>query len=126
MSTFFQPKKEAFLVSNSDDFRDVAMKAASIAWDAAESGNQVIVCMMHTPTPEQLADLTTEAVRSGAPVALLGGHLGLMMALSREFSSRNIACFEAMSERISEETVQEDGSTIKTSKFVYGGLRPLA
>jgi hypothetical protein len=84
------------------------------------------VCMMHTPTREQLGDLTTEAVRSGRPAAILGGHLGLMMALVRELSSRGIQCFEARSERVSEEAVQPDGSVVKTSKFVYGGLRPLA
>ena len=122
---FFQPPKGAFLISNSDNFRDVTMKASSIGWDAAESEKQVIVCMMHTPTKAQIADLTDEAIKSGRPVAILGGHLGLMMALVRELTSRNIRCFEARSERVSEETIQADGSVLKTSKFVYGGLRPL-
>ena len=123
---FFQPPKGAFLISNSDNFQDVDLKAITIAREALESGKQVFVCMMHTPTRQQLADLTTEAVRAGAPVALLGGHLGLMTALIRRLSSYNIACFEAKSERVSEEVIQPDGSVVKTSKFVYGGLRPLA
>ena len=122
---FFQPPREAFLIRNSDGFRDISLRAASIGWDAAESEKQVIVCMMHTPTAAQLADLTTEAVKSGRPAAILGGHLGLMMSLVRELSSRNIQCFEAKSERVSEEVIQPDGSVLKTSKFVYGGLRPL-
>ena len=123
---FFQPPQEAFLIRNEDTFQDVDMKAITIAREALESGKQVFVCMMHTPTRQQLADLTTEAVKSGHPVAILGGHLGLMMALVRELTSRNIRCFEARSERISEETVKPDGSVVKTSKFVYAGLRPLA
>ena len=125
-SIFFQPSREALTIHNEDTFQDVDMKAITIAREALESGKQVFVCMMHTPTREQLTDLATEAVRAGAPVALLGGHLGLMTALIRRLSSYNIACFEAKSERVSEEVIQPDGSIVKTSKFVYAGLRPLA
>lgn len=122
---FFQPNGQAFLIANKDSFQDIDLKAITIAREALESNKQVFVLMMHTPSPEQVADLTTEAVRAGAPVALLGGHLGLMTALIRRLSSYNIACFEAKSERVSVETVQPDGSVVKTSKFVYGGLRSL-
>ena len=125
-SIFFQPSRKTLTIPNEDTFQDVDLKAITIAREALESGKQVFVCMMHTPTREQLADLTTEAVRAGAPVALLGGHLGLMTALIRRMTSYNIACFEAKSERVSVETVEPDGSVVKTSKFVYGGLRPLA
>lgn len=125
MTEFFQPTKENLLISNKDNQQDVRLKASHIAWQAATSGKNVLVCMMHEPTEQQLDDLTDEAMRKESQVALLGGHLGLMIALKEELSYYGVICFEAKSEKQSVELIQADGSVLKTSRFVYGGLRNL-
>ena len=122
---FFQPPSSSLLIKNEDEFADIICRAKEIVTDCIESENHVLVLMSHDPTKEQIVDLATQAIKSGAPVALLGGHLGLMISLCRELSSRGINCFEAKSEKQSVEVIQPDGSTVKTSRFVYGGLRPL-
>ena len=126
MSSFYQAPRGDLLVPNSATVSDLAAKAQKILEEALASKESVIVVMMHPPAPEQIRDLQEQAELSGCRSVLLGGHLGLMLRVNKKATSLGLNTFEAKSERVSEETVQEDGSVVKTSKFVYAGLRRLA
>lgn len=122
---FYQTPKADLMVSNSATVSDLAAKSQKILEEALASREDVIIIMMHPPAPEQIRDLQEQADLSGCRSVLLGGHLGLMLRVNKKATSLGLNTFEAKSERVSEETVQEDGSVVKTSKFVYAGLRGL-
>jgi hypothetical protein len=114
------------MVPNSATRDDLKEKAEKILKEAMTSKEDVIILMMHPPSGDQISDLQEQAELSGSRSVLLGGHLGLMLQLNKAAVKLGLNTFEAKSERVSEETIQEDGSVVKTSKFVYAGLRPLA
>ena len=126
MSSFYQAPKGDLLVPNSATRDDLVAKATKILKEAITSKKDVIILMVHPPSGDQISDLQEQVNLTGCRSVLLGGHLGLMLQLNKAAVALGLNTFEAKSERVSEETIQKDGSVLKTSKFVYGGLRPLA
>lgn len=99
-------------------------QAADIrGWATSVNGNVSI--MMHQPTPVQEADVVQLSEKSGKKVALIGGQFGLMHNVLNQLQANNFLVVEAITDRVSEEQVQPDGSTKKVSIFKYLGLRVL-
>ena len=68
---------------------------------------------------QALADLAVEA---GVEAAMIGGAPFLMAPLHAALEQKGLRPLYAFSERVSEEVVQEDGSTRKVNKFVHLGF----
>jgi len=85
----------------------------------------VINCTMHTPSQEQLEDLYLAATKSGKVAVLVGGQLGLMTEVITLLNKKNFLVVEAITDRVSKEVVQDDGTVRKVSVFKHEGLRQL-
>lgn len=85
----------------------------------------VINCTMHTPSQEQLEDLFLAANKSGKVAVLVGGQLGLMTQVISTLNERNFHVVEAITDRVSKEIVNDDGTVKKVSVFKHEGLREL-
>ena len=109
------------MVPTTDTKSDLEERATAIAAQCVNSRCNVCVVMMHTPTTEQLTDLQKLATR----VALVGGQLGLMLQVVPALKKAGFLVVEAITERVSVEEVQADGSVIKKSIFKHEGLRTL-
>lgn len=68
-----------------------------------------------------IAKMVSEVAESGAAV-MIGGAPFFMSALERELKSAGFTPVYAFSERISVDVVQQDGTVVKTSKFVHKGF----
>lgn len=86
---------------------------------------QIVNCTMHTPSKEQLEDLNLAATKSGKVAVLVGGQLGLMTQIISILNANDFAVFEAITDRVSKEVVQLDGTVKKVSIFKHEGLRQL-
>lgn len=86
---------------------------------------QIINCTMHTPSQEQLEDLYLAANKSGKVAVLVGGQLGLMTQVISTLNERNFLVVEAITDRVSKEVVNDDGTVKKVSVFKHEGLRQL-
>jgi hypothetical protein len=86
---------------------------------------QVINCTMHTPSAEQLEDLNAAAVKSGKVAVMVGGQLGLMTQIIALLNANDFFVAEAITDRVSKEVVNDDGTVQKISIFKHMGLRQL-
>ncbi|WP_274585843.1 hypothetical protein V9W64_10710 [Neisseria leonii] len=66
--------------------------------------------------------LAQTAAEEGAEAAMIGGAPYLMSALENALKSRGIKPLYAFSERVSAETVQPDGTVLKTNVFRHVGF----
>ena len=121
----FQVDPALLNVAVSDEVCDLEQRANEIVNAAKSSGQDVCIIMFHKATEPQLSDLVDLASNLGDKVFLLGGHLGLMTRVISVLTEQGLKAVEARSERISVETINDDGSVTKTSVFQYGGLRAL-
>lgn len=121
----FQVDSGLLNVANSDEVCDLEQRARAIVKAALRSEEKVCIIMFHKATEPQLSDLNDLASNLNNKVFLLAGHLGLMTRVLGELTEQGLKAVEARSERISVETINDDGSVTKTSVFQYGGLRAL-
>ncbi len=121
MSSFHQTNKWDLMVPTTDTVEDLKERAAAIVAQCVRSQEPVCVVMVHTPSTEQLADLQKLATR----VALVGGQLGLMLQVVPALKKAGFKVVEAITDRVSVEETQPDGTVIKKSIFKHEGLRTL-
>ena len=86
---------------------------------------KVINCTMHKPSAEQLEDLDLAAANTGKVAVLVGGQLGLMTQVVKLLNQKDFLVVEAITDRVSKEVVQQDGTVQKISVFKHEGLRQL-
>ena len=98
---------------------DIIAQAQTIASAIVEAGDDINVCMMHTPLPEQLADLE----KISAPVVLVGGQMMLMHHLIPILLKEGYNVVEAVTKRVAVETTLPDGSVTKRSIFKHERMR---
>ena len=125
MSSFHQTNKWDLMVPTTDTTQDLKERAAAIVTQCVRSQEPVCVVMMHTPSTEQLTDLHNLATKLATRVALVGGQLGLMLQVVPALKKAGFKVVEAITDRVSIEEVQADGSVIKKSIFKHEGLRTL-
>ena len=112
-------------VSNEQEFSHLRGQAMDIAgWACAMNTN--VVVMQHDATEEQITDIEALSAAEGKFVALVGGHFTLMLHTREQLHRQGFVVVEAKTKHVSEEVIQPDGSTKKTSIFKYEGLRILA
>jgi hypothetical protein len=115
----FQVDSKFLNVETTAERDDIVAQAETIASAIVEAGTEVNVCMMHTPLPEQLADLE----KVGAPVVLVGGQMMLMYHLIPLLLKKGYIVVEAVTQRVAVETALPDGSVVKKSVFKYERMR---
>lgn len=86
---------------------------------------RVINCTMHKLSAEQLEDLYLAANKSGKVTVMVGGQLGLMTQVIKVLNEKDFHVVEAITDRVSKEVVNHDGTVSKTSIFKHMGLRQL-
>lgn len=70
---------------------------------------------------DTIAKMVSEVAESGAAV-MIGGAPFFMSSLEAALKSAGFTPIYAFSERISVDVVQQDGTVVKTSKFVHKGF----
>lgn len=127
--SFHQTDKSDLIVPTNFNLTHLEERAASIVEACVSSSERVCIVMMHTPNIEQIKDLEDclhGPNKSGWDrVALVGGHLGLMLQVVPALKEAGFLVVEAKTERLSIEEVQEDGTVLKKSIFKHMGLRRL-
>lgn len=119
-----QISKSLLIVKPGQNMNMLRGQAADIrGWALSVDGNVSI--MMHQPTPAQEADIEELSKKSGQRVALIGGQFGLMCNVLNQLQANSFIVVEAITDRVSEDQVQSDGTTKKISIFKYLGLRIL-
>lgn len=98
---------------------DISAQADTIVEAIVEAGDDINVCMMHTPQQAQLSDLE----KVGAPVVLIGGQMMLMHCLIPRLERRGYTVVEAVTARVVEETTMPDGSVKSHRVFKYERMR---
>lgn len=127
--SFHQTNNWDLLVATTATNEDLKVQAQHIVEACVRSQERVCVVMMHTPSAQQLADLQ-ECLhgpnKSGwNKVALVGGHLGLFLQVVPRLKEAGFLVVEAVTDRISIEETQPDGTVQKKSVFKHEGLRTL-
>jgi len=127
--SFHQTNKWDLMVPTTDTKKDLEERAATIVAGCVSSEERVCIVMMHTPSTEQLKDLQEclhSPNKSGwDKVALIGGQLGLMLQVVPRLKEEGFLVVEAITDRISIEEIQPDGTVQKKSVFKHEGLRTL-
>jgi hypothetical protein len=118
-----QVSKEMLIVKPGQNMNMLRGQAMDIrGWALSTEGS--VSVMMHTPSEAQEADVVQLENKSGKKIALIGGQFGLMHNVLNQLQDKFLVV-EAISDRVSEEQIQPDGSTKKVSVFKYLGLRVL-
>ena len=129
MSSFHQTNKWDLMVPVTDNLTDLEERASTIVEACVSSSERVCVIMMHTPSDAQLKDLNDclhGPNKAGwDKVALVGGHLGLFLQVVPRLKEQGYLVVEAITDRVSVEETQPDGTVIKKSIFKHEGLRAL-
>lgn len=128
MSSVDSVPRELLMVRKDQTLQDLHNQAQQILGHCISyknDGSAVINCTMHTPSFEQLEDLQAAALTTGKVAVLVGGQLGLMTQIIPLLNEEGFYVAEAITDRISKEIVQEDGTTKKVSYFNHQGLRQL-
>ena len=127
--SFHQTNNWDLMVATTATKSDLEKQADSIVEACVESNERVCIVMVHTPSDAQLKDLNDclhGPNKSGwNRVALVGGHLGLMLQVVPRLKEQGYLVVEAITDRVSIEEVQADGSVLKKSIFRHEGLRTL-
>ena len=128
-SSFHQTNKWDLMVPTTDRLPDLMERASTIVEGCVKSEERICIVMMHTPSDVQLSDLRDclhGPNKSGwNKVALVGGQLGLMLHVVSRLKEAGFLVVEAVTDRVSVEEIQPDGTVTKKSIFKHEGLRTL-